>query len=100
MLANMRYQIADMAIAQRIAASFGATDYADAGMLMAYATDFLPIIRRAAPLVDRLLKGAAPGDIPVEQATAYELVLNLRTARALGIEIPRSLLFQATRLIE
>jgi ABC-type uncharacterized transport system substrate-binding protein len=61
MLANMRCQIADMAIAQRIAASFGATDYADAGMLMAYATDFLPIIRRAAPLVDRLLKGPRQG---------------------------------------
>jgi len=89
-----------MAIAHRLAASFGATDYADAGMLMAYAPDFLPLIRRAALLVDRLLKGAAPSDIPVEQANTYELVLNLRTARVLGIEIPRSLLFQATRLIE
>jgi len=100
MLINMRYQIAEMAIAHRLAASFGATDYADAGMLMAYAPDFLPLIRRAALLVDRLLKGAAPSDIPVEQANTYELVLNLRTARVLGIEIPRSLLFQATRLIE
>jgi len=100
MLINMRYQIAEMAIPHRLAASFGATDYADAGMLMAYAPDFLPLIRRAALLVDRLLKGAAPSDIPVEQANTYELVLNLRTARVLGIEIPRSLLFQATRLIE
>jgi putative ABC transport system substrate-binding protein len=89
-----------MAIAHHLAASFGATDYADAGMLMAYAPDFLPLIRRAALLVDRLLKGAAPSDIPVEQANTYELVLNLRTARVLGIEIPRSLLLQATRLIE
>jgi ABC-type uncharacterized transport system substrate-binding protein len=69
-------------------------------MLMAHAADFGPIIRRAALLVDRLLKGAAPGDIPVEQANAYELVLNLRTARLLGIEIPRSPLFHAARLIE
>ena len=61
MLTNMRSQIADMAIAHHLAASFGSTDYADAGMLMAYARGLLPIIRSAALLVDRLLKGAAPG---------------------------------------
>jgi putative tryptophan/tyrosine transport system substrate-binding protein len=71
-------------LAHRLAASFGSTDYADAGMLMAYAADFLPIIRRSALRVDRLLKGAAPGDMPVEQAKAYALVLNLRTARLPG----------------
>jgi putative ABC transport system substrate-binding protein len=100
MLINMRRQLADLAIEHHLAASFGATEYADAGMLMAYATDYVSIVRRATVLVDRLLKGAAPADIPVEQANAYELVLNLRTARVLGIEFPRSVLLQATRIIE
>ena len=100
LLLQHRKQLADLAIEHRIAAAFGATEYADAGMLLAYAADFQSIFERAALLVDRLLRGAKPADIPVEQANVYELVLNLRTARALGIDIPRSLLLQATRIIE
>lgn len=100
MLINARRQLADLAMAHHVAASFGATEYVEAGMLMAYSTDYVPIVRRAAVLVDRLLKGALPIDIPVEQANSYELVLNQRTARLLGIEFPRSMLFQATRIIE
>jgi putative ABC transport system substrate-binding protein len=97
---KLRQQLADLAIQHRMAAMFGATEYADAGMLMAYGTEFKAIYARAARLVDRLLKGANPANIPVEQANVYEFVVNLRTARALGIELPRSLRLQVTRVIE
>ena len=97
---KLRQKLAELAIQHRMAAAFGATEYADAGMLMAYGTDFKAIFARAAPLVDRLLKGANPANIPVEQANIYELVLNLRTARTLGVDLPRSLMLQATRIIE
>lgn len=97
---KLRQQLADLAIQHRMAATFGATEYADAGMLMAYGADFKAIYARAAALVDRLLRGANPANIPVEQANIYELVLNLRTARTLGIDLPRSLMLQATRIIE
>ena len=95
-----RQQLADMAIQHRMAAMFGATEYADAGMLLAYGTDFKDLFVRAAGLVDRILKGADPARIPVEQANTYELVVNRRTARSLGVDLPRSLLLQATRVIE
>lgn len=97
---KLRQQIANLAIQHRMAAMFGATEYADAGMLMAYGADFKAIYARAARLVDRILKGANPANIPVEQANVYEFVVNLRTARTLGIELPRSLRVQATRVIE
>ena len=96
---KVRQQLADLAIRHRMAAAFGATEYADAGMLLAYGTDFRAMYARAAPLVDRLLKGAKPADIPVEQANVYDLVVNLKTARILGIDLPRSLVLQATRII-
>ena len=95
-----RQQLAEMAIQHRLAAMFGATEYADAGMLLAYGTDFKDLFVRAAGLVGRILKGADPANIPVEQANTYELVVNLRTARSLGIELSRSLRLQATRVIE
>jgi len=95
-----RQQLAEMAIQHRLAAMFGATEYADAGMLLAYGTDFKDVFVRAAGLVGRILKGADPANIPVEQANTYELVVNLRTARSLGIVLSRSLRLQATRVIE
>jgi len=95
-----RQQLAELAIQHRLAAMFGATEYADAGMLLAYGTDFKDLFVRASALVDRILKGADPAKIPVEQANTYELVVNLRTARSLGIDLPRSLMLQATRMIE
>ncbi len=95
-----RQQLAEMALQHRLAAMFGATEYADAGMLLAYGTDFRNVFERAAGLVGRILKGADPAAIPVEQANTYELVLNLKAARSLGIDLPRSLLLQATRVIE
>ena len=95
-----RQRLADLALQHRLAATIGAVEFADAGMLMAYAVDFKPVFSRAAVLVDRILNGAEPSDIPVEIANAYEFVVNLRTARALGIALPRSLRLQATRVIE
>lgn len=95
-----RQQLAEMALQHRLAATFGATEYADAGMLLAYGTDFKDMFVRAAGLVSRILKGADPANIPVEQANTYELVVNLRTARSLGIDLSHSLMLQATRVIE
>jgi putative ABC transport system substrate-binding protein len=95
-----RKAIADLCIRHRIAASFGAAEFADAGMLLGYGTDFAAVYRRAAPLIDRILRGADPATIAVEQANVYELAVNLKTARALGLEMPQSLMLQATRVIE
>jgi putative ABC transport system substrate-binding protein len=67
---------------------------------MSYGTDFVDLFRRSASLVDRILKGAAPADLPVEQPTKFELVINMRTAKALGLAISPSLLSRADRVIE
>jgi ABC-type uncharacterized transport system substrate-binding protein len=99
-LFRWRSRLAGLALKHRIAAMFGATEYAEAGMLLSYGTQFSSLFVRAAALCDRILKGADPASIPVEQPTAFELVVDRRTARALGIPIPRSLLVQATRVIE
>ncbi|MFZ2649113.1 MAG: ABC transporter substrate-binding protein [Burkholderiaceae bacterium] len=95
-----RQRLADLAIQYRLAAMFGATEFAEAGMLLAYGTDFKDLYVRAATLVERVLNGTDPASIPVEQANTYELVINRRTARTLGIELPRTLLLQTTRIIE
>jgi putative ABC transport system substrate-binding protein len=78
----------------------GIAAVADSGVLLSYGYDNVALFKRAATLIDRILRGAKPADIPVEQVNVYELVINLRTARALGIELPRSLLLRATRVIE
>jgi putative tryptophan/tyrosine transport system substrate-binding protein len=94
-----RDRVAALAIKHRMALC-GLPSAADSGMLLSYGYDILALFRRAATLVDRILKGAKPADIPVEQVSVYELVVNLRTARALGLELPRTLMLQATRVIE
>lgn len=95
-----REQLAALALQHRIAAMFGASEYVEAGMLLSYGTDFKALFVRAAALADRVVKGADPAGIPVEQANTFDLVVNRHTARTLGIELPRSLLLQATRVIE
>ena len=96
---HARERVAALAIKHRMPI-FGQPGVADSGVLLTYGADLSALFKRAASLVDRILKGANPADIPIEQVDVYELVINLRTARALGIELPRSLVLQATRVIE
>ena len=93
-------RIAELTVKHRLAAGFGVTESAKFGALFSYGPDFTEIFRRAATLVDKILKGAKPADIPVEQVNVYELVVNLKTARALGIKLPPAFLLQVTQTIE
>jgi putative ABC transport system substrate-binding protein len=96
---SIRRQIADLAAQFRLPTMFGYRDFAEAGGLMSYGTDRRQMYRRAAEYVDKILKGAKPADLPVEQPTKFELVINLKTAQALGLTIPPTLLFQADEVI-
>ena len=95
-----RDRIVSLAAKHRLPAMYGLTAFVDAGGLMAYGASLRDLFRRAATYVDKILKGAKPADLPVEQATKFDLVINLRTARALGLVIPPSLLGRADRVIE
>jgi putative ABC transport system substrate-binding protein len=92
--------LVDLAARYRIPAMWGHRSFVDAGGLMSYAVNLYDQNRQAAVFVDRILKGAKPGDLPVEQPTKFELVINLRPAKALGLIIPPSLLVQADQMIE
>jgi len=89
-----------LAAKRRLPSMWGHRQFVDAGGLMSYAVNFYDQIRQTAVYVDKILKGAKPGDLPVEQPTRYELVINLKTAKALGLTIPPSVLLQATQVIE
>ena len=93
-------RIAELAARHRIPAVSGAREYADAGGLMTYGPDFLEAYQRAGTYVDRILKGGRPAELPVEQSTKFALVINARTAAALGLTIPRSLVGRADRAVE
>jgi len=80
--------------------SCGFLDYAHAGGLMAYGVDFPDLFRRAATYVDKIIKGAKPADLPVEQATRFQTILNIKTAKALGLTVPPTLLLRADEVIE
>jgi putative ABC transport system substrate-binding protein len=95
-----RRRLADLAIQHRLPMMGGLPDYAAAGSLMSYWADTTDVYRRAASYVDRILKGAKPGDLPIEQPTKFQFVVNLKTARNLGITIPQSVLQRADQLIE
>ncbi len=95
-----RRQIADLAIKSRLPAMFAPKEFAEAGGLMAYGANVAHMYWRAATYVDKILKGAKPADLPVEQPTKYDLVINLKTAKALGLTIPPSVLRQADKVID
>jgi putative ABC transport system substrate-binding protein len=97
---NNRAHIAALAAKHRLPSVSAFTEYAVAGGLIAYAPSFSEMAFRAAVQVDKILKGAKPADLPVEQATKYELVINLKTAKALGLTIPPALLARADQVIE
>jgi putative tryptophan/tyrosine transport system substrate-binding protein len=95
-----RIRINTLALAARLPTMHGLRDFVEVGGLMSYAPSFAELWRRAAEYVDRILRGAKPGDIPVEQPTKFDLVINLTTAKALGLEIPPKLLALADEVIE
>ncbi len=95
-----RSQIASLTQKNRLPSMFGLREFADAGGLMAYGPNLADGWRRAAAYVDKILKGARPGELPVEQPTKFELVINLKTAKALGLTIPPSLLRRAEHVIQ
>jgi putative tryptophan/tyrosine transport system substrate-binding protein len=98
-LAN-RKRIAELAAMHRLPAIYGSREFVDAGGLIAYAVKLPDQYRRAATYVDKILKGAKPADLPVEQPTKFELVVNLKTAKALGLDVPPTLLATADEVIE
>ena len=97
---GLRVRIAQLALEKRLPLMSSPTQFTDAGALISYGTDLTKYFRHAAVLVDKILKGAKPADLPVEQPTKFELVINLKTAKALGIKIPQTVLLRADRVIE
>lgn len=95
MLASNREQIARLALQYKLPTIAEERPFSEAGLLLSYGSDPRAVARRSAAIVDRILRGAKPGDIPLEQPTKFELVINLKTARSLGLTIPQSLLRRA-----
>jgi len=97
---TQRAQLAEFALAQRLPTMFANTENVEAGGLLAYSPSSADNYRRAAVFIDKILRGAKPGDIPVEQPTKFELAVNLKTAAAIGLTIPGALLLRADRVVE
>jgi putative ABC transport system substrate-binding protein len=95
-----RQQIADLAVQHRLPGIHLLREYAEAGLLLTYGPNREDLNRRAAAYTDKILKGARPADLPVAEPTKFELVINLKTAKALGLTIPQSLLQRADQVIE
>jgi putative ABC transport system substrate-binding protein len=100
LFSNERVQLLKLAAKSRLPAIFSPRDFVEAGGLMSYGPNVPAQFRRAATYVDRILKGAKPGDLPIEQPTKFELVINLKTAKTLGLTIPQSLLVRADEVIQ
>jgi putative ABC transport system substrate-binding protein len=99
-LFNCRGQIGVMALGNRLPAIAAAREYAEAGLLLTYGIDLRDQFRRSAVFVDKIFKGAKPADLPVEQPIKFELVVNLKTAKALGLDVPPAMLARADEVIE
>jgi putative ABC transport system substrate-binding protein len=95
-----RVRISTLALGARLPTIFGAREHVEAGGLMSYAPNFPDLFRRAGDYVDKILRGAKPGDLPVEQPTKFDFVINLMTAKAIGLTVPSSLLARADEVIE
>jgi ABC-type uncharacterized transport system substrate-binding protein len=95
-----RKRIVDFALKSRLPSVYGNTEAVDAGGLMAYGADLAESYRRVAYYVDKILKGAKPDDLPIEQPTKFELVINLKTAKQIGVTIPQSMLYRADKVIK
>src|SRR5262249_38116287 len=95
-----RMRLAEFALSHRMLSMFVFREWVEAGGLMSYGPKFTGLVRRAAEYVDRIARGAKPSDLPVELPTQFELVINLKTAKALGIDIPPTLLARADEVIE
>src|SRR5206468_7213551 len=100
MLFTERRRLVDLAAKNRLPAAYNQREFVDAGGLMSYGPNLADLFRRAAVYVDKILKGAKPGDLPVEQPTKFELIINLKTAKTLGLKIPQSMLGRADQVIE
>ena len=97
---RQRVALAESLLDVRLPASFGLRDWVEAGGLMSYGVSLIGMMRRAAELVDKILKGAKPADLPIEQPTKFDLVVNLKTAKALGVTVPNAILARADEVIE
>jgi len=96
---EVRAPLAQLAVRNRLPTAFTFREYVEAGGLMSYGPNLASVHRRAAYYIDRLLRGAKPGDLPIEQASTFELVINMKTAKALGLTIPQTILLQANQVI-
>jgi putative ABC transport system substrate-binding protein len=99
-LNSNRKRVAELAAKNRLPVIYPFGEFAEAGGLMTYGVNFADLNRRSATYIDKILKGAKPTDLPVEQPTKFELIINLKTAKAFGLTIPQSLLLRADQVIE
>jgi putative tryptophan/tyrosine transport system substrate-binding protein len=99
-LESDRARVTDLAAQHRLPTIYHALEFVEVGGLVAYGVSFIDLYRRAATYVDKILKGAKPGDLPVEQPTVFDFAINLRTAQALGLSIPQTVLQQATEILQ
>ena len=99
-IASQRKRVVDLAVKSRLPAISGSSAYVEDGGLMSYGVNIVDLFRRAATYVDKILKGRKPADLPVEQPMKFEFVINLKTAKQIGLTIPQSVLYRADKVIK